>query len=884
MKKNLIYIVYFFSLILPFYLIFPFNSHAYNTITLTFSNFFPSAHKNSKIMEEWIKEIEKRTGGKVKIKYYPGGTLTPATQIYDGVVKGISDIGESCFAYTRGKFPAMEFVDLPLGYTSAIQATRFVNHYYKRFKPRELDDVKVLFLHAHGPGILYTTFPVDRLEDLRGRKIRATGLASKVVTALGAAPVGTAMYETYDALRTGVVEGAMAPAEALQGWKWGEVVSYTVQNFGSAYTTAMFVVMNKQKWDSLPGDIQRIFEQVSEEWIEKQGRLWDEIDREGIAFARSRGKKIISLSAEENSRWALAVKPLIDEYIRNTHAKGLPGEDAARFAMNYLKSPSMLASTDIREDAPVKAAAPVRIASPDLSIVSVTLREPSGNNVLDAGEKGSIIVKVKNSGKGEATGVALNIDSVDAKGNQRFIEGLRFNNKNYIGTIRPGEEKTYSIGITASDDIETSDIILKTTLVEENGFDSQPLYIAFKSKELAPPLLQITRVEVQDVDGKRVITMGKEVTVTLTLQNSGSGSARGVYAEMVNQSNEIAVLGDKNVSVGVINPGESKKIQFSINVTRRYKGPNVLPISFQIKEERERYSIVPKIRLAINEEAPSMKIVKVEAIETPPVPVRKIAEDINEPPRLTHSQKAFGQNDHAVIIGIEQYLNKLPKSEFSYNDAELVKKYLEAIGFSPRNIEILKDEKATKTGIQKIIERWLPNRVKKDSRVFVYYSGHGAPDPATGDAYIVPYDGDPEYLKDTGYSLKTLYERLGKLDVKEIIVALDACFSGAGGRSVLARGARPLVMTTERIVLPKNMAVITATQGSQISTSSPEREHGIFTYHFLKAIKEGKKSLSEIYEYIKPIVEDDAKRLNANQTPSITPESDKLRGIFILRK
>ncbi len=316
----------------------PNHAVAQKATELTFSNFFPAAHKNSKLMEEWIGEIEKKTGGKVKIKYYPGGTLTPAPQIFDGVVKGISDIGYSCFAYTRGKFPVMEAVDLPLGYKSGVIATNLVNAVYKKFQPKELADVKVLILHAHGPGILHTKFPVSKLEDLKGRKIRATGLASKIVTAFGAAPVGTAMGETYDALRTGVVEGAMAPAEALQGWKWGEVVSYTIQNFGSAYTTAMFVVMNKAKWNSLPKDVQKVFEDVSAEYTKKQAQLWDAIDKEGYDFLKSKGQKVVQLSAQEDARWAKAVLPLLDEYAKGANAKGLPGDEIIKFCLDFIKS------------------------------------------------------------------------------------------------------------------------------------------------------------------------------------------------------------------------------------------------------------------------------------------------------------------------------------------------------------------------------------------------------------------------------------------------------------------------------------------------------------------------------------------------------------------
>lgn len=174
--------------------------------------------------------------------------------------------------------------------------------------------------------------------------------------------------------------------------------------------------------------------------------------------------------------------------------------------------------------------------------------------------------------------------------------------------------------------------------------------------------------------------------------------------------------------------------------------------------------------------------------------------------------------------------------------------------------------------------------MKTDSRVFIYYSGHGAPDPATGEASLVPYDGDPNYLSVTGYPINRLYDKLGKLQAKEVVIVLDACFSGAGGRSVLAKGTRPLVMVAEGAIMHQNMAVLTATQGTQISTSSPEKGHGLLTYYFVKAIKDGKSDIAEIYEQIKPQIEDEAKALNVQQSPSISPDVAKLKGRFGLRK
>ena len=98
----------------------------------------------------------KRTKGKVVVQFFPGQTLTKAKQMYDGVVQGMSDLGFCLFGYNRGRFPLMEVVDLPLGYKTGKAATKVANAVYQKFQPKELDDVQVMYLNAHGPGILFT--------------------------------------------------------------------------------------------------------------------------------------------------------------------------------------------------------------------------------------------------------------------------------------------------------------------------------------------------------------------------------------------------------------------------------------------------------------------------------------------------------------------------------------------------------------------------------------------------------------------------------------------------------------------------------------------------------------------------------------------------------
>ena len=309
------------------------------TIKLTYSNFFPPAHIQSKLAEAWCQEVNKRTDGRVQIDYFAGGTLTKAQQNYDGVVNGLSDIGFSVLAYTRGRFPVMAAVDLPLGYKSGKVATQVINAVYQKFMPKELQDTQVMYLHAHGPGLVNTKDkPVRKLEDMKGLKFRAHGTSAEVVQALGGTPVPKPMPETYEMLQKGVVDGAMYPMESDKGWKLGEVTKYCTLDFGAAYTTGFYVVMNKDKWNSLPPDIQKIIMQINEEWAPKHGQAWDDSDEEGKQFFLGKGGQLIHLDDEEMARWKKAVAPIIDAYVENMQKQGFNGREIVDFTINTLDS------------------------------------------------------------------------------------------------------------------------------------------------------------------------------------------------------------------------------------------------------------------------------------------------------------------------------------------------------------------------------------------------------------------------------------------------------------------------------------------------------------------------------------------------------------------
>lgn len=308
-------------------------------IKLRYSNFFPPTHANSMLSEEWCREIEKRTNGRVKITYFAGSTLTPPTQTYDSVVKGIADIGQSVLAYSTGRFPLSEIFDYPLGYTSGLQATRLINEYYRKFKPAEFNDTHILYMHGHGPGFFNIKKETSNFDDVKGLRIKSTGTSAEIVKSVGATPVAMPLPETYDSLSKGILDGVLLPIEAMKGWKFGELLKTTFKNYGAAYTMGQFVTMNKQKWDSLPDDIKKVFEEVSAEWVDKQGKQWDALDREAEEYlAKMEGYKIVTVPPEVEAATREKVKPMLDDYVQKMKAKGLPGDEVLKFCLDYIAS------------------------------------------------------------------------------------------------------------------------------------------------------------------------------------------------------------------------------------------------------------------------------------------------------------------------------------------------------------------------------------------------------------------------------------------------------------------------------------------------------------------------------------------------------------------
>ncbi len=259
----------------------------------------------------------------------------------------------------------------------------------------------------------------------------------------------------------------------------------------------------------------------------------------------------------------------------------------------------------------------------------------------------------------------------------------------------------------------------------------------------------------------------------------------------------------------------------------------------------------------------------------PGMTTKVVVKPAGKPNQTASPQKA---NRYAIVMGIEQYREQMPKAEFATRDAKDVAQFLTTqAGYREENVILRLNEQATKSDMEKYFEAWLKNNVDENSSLFIYFSGHGAPKAETGEAYIVPYDGDPAFIEQTGYPLKRLYRALEKLSTKNIVVMLDSCFSGAGGRSVMAKGAKPMALTVEGMASSSRAVVLAATSGSNLSLADRETGHGLFTHYALQGMGgdadangDSAIDVQELFEYLKPQVQRIARRVyNTEQVPQL---------------
>jgi hypothetical protein len=238
----------------------------------------------------------------------------------------------------------------------------------------------------------------------------------------------------------------------------------------------------------------------------------------------------------------------------------------------------------------------------------------------------------------------------------------------------------------------------------------------------------------------------------------------------------------------------------------------------------------------------------------------------------------------AIIIGISNY-KTLPKADFANDDARVFYDYaIRALGVKPENIKLLVDQDAEEVEIIKAFKTWLPSRVKSTTDVYVYYSGHGLPTQDGQGLYLLPPRADRDFISRTSIQFQEINSDLQAAKPKSVTIFMDACYSGqARSGETLVANARPVALKAEKKLFPDNFTVITASQADQISSSSPDLKHGIFSYYLMKGMegdadanKDGKITLGEMQAYLVENVGRQAGMMSRKQEPQLIGDAGRV--------
>ncbi len=518
----------------------------------------------------------------------------------------------------------------------------------------------------------------------------------------------------------------------------------------------------------------------------------------------------------------------------------------------------------------LKALVPPRQTVPPQLATKVDLEDPQRLKLIEAEFGAEVLLTVTNSGKGPAEGLQANLKLV------RAIPGLEVPASVSVGDLKPGATRTVRVPLNASKTLPDGQAEIAVTLEDANGFDAPKTVARFKTRALQLPRFEVEQMGLED-EKNGVPERGEQLTVKALIRNKGTGTARDAKATLKIGDPNILLLDHGVNKLGALKPGGVAIASYSIVVKNSYSGPSQLPLSLSLTEAHPEATREVPVKVALNHSSPPVVIVvdprSQGAATLASAP--SITVDVDQPlPKASPKDPSAV----AVVIGIERYGGRIPGVPFAERDARIVKEYTTTLlGVPEENLLFLSNEQATKAQIMTALEGKLRDYVTPNqSHVYVYYAGHGAPDPDTLTPYLVPYDGDPAYPKESCYSMDSFYRALKDLRAKSVTVMLDSCFSGISGRGqtdvALLADARPLMVKPEGAKLPSGVTVLAASTSKQISTSYPEMKHGLFTYFLLKGLRgeayqDGKLTVSTLQNYLSQKVPERARRMGRTQTP-----------------
>lgn len=316
-------------------------------IKLTLSIDAPETHVFSAAAKAYIDKIKNDTKGQVQITPYFSGSLITGKEAFAQLAQGVADISDYSGAYMPTGFEiekAMRgmFWGLPEGKKGFDVGTKAYDELRQKYSAIDAEhkDVKVLTRFAITPYQLFTTKkPVRSAEDLKGMKIKFSGIYGDILKDLGAAPISLPMSEAYIALQKGIIDGILAPYSTLTAFKFGEVVKY-VTPLGLTVGPTPHWGMNWNSYNALPKDIQKVFDDNQVWWAEKLGELQLVDDQAGIDFAKKQGVQFVEMDKSGLDKFNSVMDKVVIESMKPVDAAGKQGTQMYEDARSLIEKHS----------------------------------------------------------------------------------------------------------------------------------------------------------------------------------------------------------------------------------------------------------------------------------------------------------------------------------------------------------------------------------------------------------------------------------------------------------------------------------------------------------------------------------------------------------------
>lgn len=303
-------------------------------VTFKIAHFLPSAAPaQQRVLQPWCDEMHKESQGRISCQFYPAMQLggTPA-QLVDQVKHGVADVVWTAPGYSAGRFPVIETFELPFMVTNSTDSSKALWKFYEQYGQQEFAAYKVLAFHTDGGQAVHTSKrEIVGLTGFSGAKLRtSTRVGAKTLAALGGQPVAMPPAQVTEAISKGVVDGSLGAWELVYPTKLSEVTKFHAQPApGVAYPTAtvLTVLMNKQKYDSLPADLKAIVDKTSgEALVAKFGAMFDDVAANTRKRILAQGDKITNFSATQVAAMKQATAGVEEEWAKQVADKGLDGK------------------------------------------------------------------------------------------------------------------------------------------------------------------------------------------------------------------------------------------------------------------------------------------------------------------------------------------------------------------------------------------------------------------------------------------------------------------------------------------------------------------------------------------------------------------------------